>query len=144
MNEEIPKGALRGAIGAMAMTGMRTFTADVGLLRETPPEAIAKKRRVTGALSRVPKKRRRAAVVLLHWAVGAGGGAMFGALPEGLRQAPWFGPLYGVGILFGYDAVAARSLGLKQAKRPKPAERAALLADHLMFGLILAEGRRAA
>ena len=135
---DLAKGALRGAIGAMAMTGMRSFTKDVGLLRESPPESVAKQRRPTGLLSHVPKQRRRAAVELVHWSVGIAGGAAFGALPDDLRRAPWFGPAYGVGILLSYDFGVAPLLGLKQSKRPKPAEQAALIADHLLYGFVLA------
>ena len=130
-------GAIRGAVGAMAMTGMRTFTADVGLLRETPPQSLAKKRRPTGVLSMVPKNRRRAAVELVHWSVGIVGGAIFGAVPDALRRAPAFGPLYGLGILMTYDFGVAPLLGLKQARRPKPGEQAALIADHLLYGFVL-------
>jgi hypothetical protein len=139
--DEVLHGALRGAIGAMAMTGMRTFTADVGLLRETPPQSIAKKRRPAGVLSYVPKSRRRAAVEVLHWSVGVAGGTIFGALPDQLRRAPWFGPVYGLGILLSYDFGIAPLLGLKQAKRPKPEEQAALIADHLLYGFVLSEFR---
>jgi hypothetical protein len=128
----------------MAMTGMRTFTADAGFLRETPPQSIAKQRRPTGVLSYVPKNRRRAFVELMHWSVGVGGGAMFGAMPDGLRRTPWFGPVYGVGILLSYDFGIAPLLGLKQSKRPKATEQAALIADHLLYGLILSGGERAA
>ncbi|MEA2461975.1 MAG: hypothetical protein QOH90_2152 [Actinomycetota bacterium] len=135
---DVGMGAVRGAIGAMAMTGMRTFTADVGLLRETPPQSLAKKRRPTGVLSYVPKSRRRAAVELVHWSVGIAGGAIFGAVPHELRRASWFGPLYGLGILMSYDFGVAPLLGLKQSKRPKPAEQAALIADHLLYGFVLA------
>jgi hypothetical protein len=132
---------MRGAIGSMAMTGMRTFTADIGLIRETPPQSIAKKRRPSGVLSHIPKSRRRAAVEVLHWSVGVAGGAIFGALPDPLRRASWFGPVYGVGILLSYDFGIAPLLGLKQAKRPKPAEQAALIADHLLYGFVLSEFR---
>jgi hypothetical protein len=144
VSAEVSHAALRGAIGAMAMTGMRTFTADAGLLRETPPQSIAKQRRPTGVLSYVPKNRRRAFVELMHWSVGVGGGAMFGAMPDGLRRTPWFGPVYGVGILLSYDFGIAPLLGLKQSKRPKATEQAALIADHLLYGLILSGGERAA
>jgi hypothetical protein len=139
--EEITHGALRGAIGAMAMTGVRTFTADMGLLRETPPQSIAKTRRPTGVLSYVPKSRRRAFVEVMHWSVGVTGGAIFGALPDGLRRARWFGPVYGLGILVSYDFGIAPLLGLKHSKRPKPAEQAALIADHLLYGFVLSEFR---
>ena len=136
---EALKGAAAGAIGAMAMTGMRSLTADLGLLRETPPESIARQRRATGVLSRVPRKRRRAFVELVHWSVGISGGAAFGALPAELRSTHWFGPLYGAGILLSYDFGAAPLLGLKQAKRPRTKEQAALLADHLLYGFVLSQ-----
>ena len=139
--EEVLHGAMRGAVGAMAMTGMRTFTADVGLVRETPPQSIAKQRRPGGVLSHVPKGRRRATVEVLHWTVGVVGGAVFGALPDPLRRARWFGPVYGLGILVSYDFGIAPLLGLKQARRPKHTEQAALMADHLLYGLILSELR---
>jgi hypothetical protein len=145
MNEqsnEVLHGALRGAIGAMAMTGMRTFTVDIGLLRETPPQSLAKKRRPTGMLSYVPKSRRQATVELLHWSVGVTGGAIFGALPDRLRRARWFGPVYGLGILLSYDFGIAPLLGLKQSKRPKATEQAALIADHLLYGFVLSEMRQ--
>lgn len=141
-SDEVLHGALRGAIGAMAMTGMRTFTADVGLLRETPPQSIAKKRRATGVMSYIPKGRRRAFVELCHWSVGMAGGAIFGALPDGLRRARWFGPVYGLGILLSYDFGIAPLLGLKQSKRPKATEQAALIADHLLYGFVLSEMRQ--
>ena len=141
MSDQRSQPALRGAIGAMAMTGMRTFTADLGLVRETPPQSIAKKRRPTGVLSHVPKNRRRAAVELCHWGVGVVGGAIFGAFPDGLRRSQWFGPVYGLGILLSYDFGVAPLLGLKQSKRPKPAEQAALIADHLLYGFVLSEFR---
>ena len=140
---EVASGAVRGAIGAMAMTGMRTFTADAGLVRETPPQSIAKKRRPSGVLSYVPKSRRRAFVEVMHWSVGVTGGAIFGLMPDALRRAPWFGPIYGLGILLSYDFGIAPLLGLKQSQRPKATEQAALIADHLMYGLILSGGEHA-
>ena len=36
---------LRGVIGAMAMTGVRVFAADAGLIREDPPQRLVRKRR---------------------------------------------------------------------------------------------------
>ena len=134
---------MRGAIGAMAMTGMRAVTKEVGLIRETPPEAIAKRRgRARGLLRHVPRGRRQVTVELLHWSVGVTGGAIFGALPDGLRRQPWFGPVYGLGILLSFDLGIAPALGLVQGQRPKPSEQAALVADHLLYGLILSEMRR--
>jgi hypothetical protein len=143
MSSEVSRAAISGAIGAMAMTGMRTFTADLGLVRETPPQSIAKKRRPTGVLSYVPKSRRRAFVEIMHWSVGVTGGAIFGLMPDRLRRTPWFGPMYGLGILLSYDFGIAPLLGLKQSRSPKATEQAALIADHLVYGLILAGGERA-
>ena len=138
---EVAHGAMRGVIGAMAMSGVREFTVGVGLVRETPPRSIAKRRRATGMLRHVPKARRQATVEAFHWSVGLVGGAVFGALPDGLRRARWFGPVYGLGLLLPYDFVVAPALGLKQATRPKPAEQAALIADHLLYGFVLSEMR---
>jgi hypothetical protein len=139
---EISHAALRGAIGAMAMSGMRTFTKNIGLVRQTPPEAIARRRRVGGVLRYVPRRRRKAAVELLHWAVGVVGGAIFGALPDKLRRQRWFGPVYGVGILLSFDFGIAPLLGLKHIKHPKATEQAALITDHLLYGLVLSEMRK--
>jgi len=137
---EVAHAALRGAIAAAAMTGVRVFTVAVGLVDQTPPEAIAKQR-ARGLLRRVPKRRRRAAVELAHWTYGAGGGAAFALLPADLRRRPWAGPAYGLAVWAGFELGVAPLLGLKQAKRDRPAERAALAADHLLYGLVLSEIR---
>lgn len=41
---DVAHGALRGGIAAMAMTGMRAFTVDLGVVEQTPPEAIFKQK----------------------------------------------------------------------------------------------------
>lgn len=125
----------------MAMTGMRVFTRDLGIVKQTPPEAIAKQR-AHGLLRRVPRKRRRATVELAHWGYGGVGGAMFGLLPDSLRRRAWAGPAYGLLTWLGFEFALAPILGLKQAKRLRPVERAALAVDHLLYGLVLSEGRR--
>jgi hypothetical protein len=137
---EVVHASLRGAIAAAAMTGMRAFTVDLGLVDQTPPQAIARQR-AQGLLRRVPKGRRRAAIELAHWAYGAGGGAAFALLPAGLRRRPWAGPAYGLVVWAGFELCLAPLLGLKQAKKQRPAERAALAADHLLYGLVLSEIR---
>ena len=125
----------------MAMTGMRMLTVHVGLVRQTPPDAIAKQR-AQGLMARIPRKRRRAAVELAHWSYGGMGGAIFGALPDSLRRRAWAGPSYGVATWLGFELALAPMLGLKQARRLRLVERAALAADHLLYGLVLSEGRR--
>jgi hypothetical protein len=137
---EVAHASLRGAIAAAAMTGMRAFTVDVGLVDQTPPQAVAKQR-AKGLLRRVPRGRRRAAIELAHWTYGAAGGAAYSLLPEGIRRQPWSGPAYGLLVWVGFEVGLAPLLGLKQAKKQRPAERAALAADHLLYGLVLSEIR---
>jgi uncharacterized membrane protein YagU involved in acid resistance len=137
---EIAHASLRGAIAAAAMTGMRAFTVDAGLVEQTPPQAIAKQR-AHGLLRRVPRRRRRAAIELAHWTYGAVGGAAYAVLPEGIRRQAWSGPAYGLVVWVGFELCLAPVLGLKQAKRQRPVERAALAADHLLYGLVLSEIR---
>jgi hypothetical protein len=132
---------LRGAIAAMAMTGMRAFTVDLGIVEQTPPEAIFKQR-AHGLIRRVPRGRRRSAVELAHWSYGAAGGAAFGMLPESVRRRAWSGPLYGLAVWLGFEVGIAPLLGLKQARKLRVAERTALAADHLLYGLVLSETRR--
>jgi hypothetical protein len=138
---EIAHGTLRGAIAAMTMTGMRAFTMDLGLVDESPPEAIFRQR-ARGLIRRVPRKRRRATVELAHWGYGAVGGAAFGALPEPVRHRAWAGPVYGLVVWLGFEAVLAPALGLTQARRLRLIERVALAVDHLLYGLVLSETRR--
>jgi hypothetical protein len=138
---EIAHATMRGVIAAMAMTGMRVFTMDVGLVDQAPPEAIAKQR-ARGLLSMVPRKRRRAAVELAHWSYGAIGGGAFAALPEEVRRRAWAGPAYGLVVWLGFELGLAPLLGLKQAKTPRPVDRIALGVDHLLYGFVLSETRR--
>jgi len=132
---EIAHGGLRGAIAAMAMTGMRAFTVDLGIVEQTP-------QRARGLIRKVPRRRRRAAIELAHWGYGAAGGAVFAALPEGLRRRAWAGPIYGIATWLGFEAALAPALGLSQAAKPRPLERTALAADHLLYGFVLSETRR--
>jgi hypothetical protein len=132
---------LRGAIAAMAMTGMRAFTVDLGIVEQTPPEAIFKQR-ARGLIRRVPRGRRRSALELAHWSYGAAGGAAFGMLPESVRRRAWAGPVYGLVVWLGFEVGIAPALGLTQARKLRLAERAALAADHLLYGLVLSETRR--
>jgi hypothetical protein len=139
--DEILHAGLRGAIGALAMSGLRTFTVDLGLLKQTPPEAIAKQR-ARGVLRMVPRKKRRPAIEAMHVGYGAFGGVAFGVLPDEVRRAPWAGPAYGLLLWLGFELGIAPVLGLKQAKQPRPVEWGALAADHLLYGFLLSETRR--
>jgi hypothetical protein len=137
---EVVHAAGRGAVAAMAMTGMRAFTVNLGIVEETPPQAILKQK-ARGLLALVPRKRRRAAVEALDWGYGAGGGAAFALLPDELRRRRWAGSVYGLGIWLGFELGIAPVLGLSQSKELRPVDRAGLAADHLLYGLVLSEMR---
>jgi hypothetical protein len=138
---EILASSFRGAIAAMAMTGMRAFTVDLGVVEETPPQAVLKKK-ARGLIRRVPRQNRRAAVELAHWGYGAAGGAVFRLLPDELRRRDWAGPAYGLFVWLGFELGIAPALGLTRARNLRLAERAALAADHLLYGLVLSEIRK--
>jgi hypothetical protein len=121
----------RGIVGAMAMTGVRTFASHAGLIREDPPRRLLRKK--TGRRSRTQAE-------LVHWGMGAAFGAVYGMLPEDIRNRAWSGPLYGLLAWVGFDAVAAPLLGLER-NWPKGRERAVFVADHVIFGLVLSELR---
>ena len=124
----------------MAMSGMRKVTVNLGLVKQTPPRAIIRQR-AGGLLRRVPRKHRPTALELAHWGYGAVGGAAFGMLPEEARRRRWAGPVYGVVLWLGFELGIAPVLGLSQSKHPRPVERLALAADHLLYGLVLTEFR---
>lgn len=138
---EMAHATLRGAIGATAMTGIRTFTVESGLVEQSPPQAIANQRRVHNLLKRVPRKRRVAAIELFHWGYGAAGGTVFGMLPESVRGRLWAGPLYGMLIWFGFELGVAPLLGLKHTKELRVRDRIAVASDHLLYGVVLSEIR---
>lgn len=137
---EIVHGAMRGTIGAMAMTGLRSFTVSAGLVEEPPPRAILRQKS-KGLFRILPKRLRRAGQEVFHWGFGAAGGAVFAMLPENVRMKAWAGPVWGLGIWLGFELAAAPALGLSQAKKPRPLDRVTLAADHLVYGLVLAELR---
>jgi hypothetical protein len=136
---DVLSGAARGAVGAMAMTGMRVITTELGLVEQTPPQAMSRQRArgLRGLVRKVPRRQRRGVVEAAHWIVGAAGGAIFGALPTRLRRHPWAGPAYGVLVLAGFEMGVAPALGLSQATRVRAVDRLALAADHLLYGAVL-------
>lgn len=151
--KDIAQAAARGAVGAMAMTGMRTLTENLGIVGDTPPEAIFRQR-VRWVMAAMPKAKRkglkamvspgrgRAAMETAHIGFGAAAGAAFGALPPGVRRSPFAGPAYGVVVWLGYELGMAPALGLKHSGARKPLEHVALAADHVLYGLVLSESRR--
>jgi hypothetical protein len=140
---DVLSGTACGAVGAMAMTGMRVMTTELGLVEQTPPQALSRQRArgVRALLRRAPRKQRRGLIEAAHWAFGAGGGAAFGALPREVRRRPWAGPLYGLVVWLGFELGIAPALGLSQARRVRLIDRLALAADHLLYGLVLTATR---
>ena len=136
----IVHATFRGVVGAMAMTGIRVFALHAGLIREDPPSRLTRKQ-ARGLLKLIPRKRRRVVVELVHWAMGAAFGFVFALLPEGIRRKRWSGPVYGVLVWLGFDAIVAPALGLTERSWPKGRERAVFIADHVLFGLVLSEQR---
>ena len=140
---DVLSGTACGAVGAMAMTGMRVMTTELGLVEQTPPQALSRQRArgVRALLRRAPRKQHRGLIEAAHWAFGAGGGAAFGALPREVRRRPWAGPLYGLVVWLGFELGIAPALGLSQARRVRLIDRLALAADHLLYGLVLTATR---
>ena len=136
---EVVRGAGRGVVGAMAMTGLRVLTTELGLVDQTPPAAVSgqRARGVRALLRRAPRRQRRGLVEIAHWTFGAAGGAAFGALPDAVRRRPWAGPVYGLVVWLGFELGLAPVLGLSQAKRVRLVDRLALAGDHLLYGSVL-------
>jgi hypothetical protein len=90
------RGLARGVVAAMVMTGLRQVTTGIGLVDQTPPDAILKQR-AFGVLVRYPRvayfvaRRQVALVELAHWAYGAAAGAAFAQLPPALLKKEWAG-----------------------------------------------------
>jgi hypothetical protein len=137
---ELGHAAVRGAVAAMAMSGFRVVTKNLGLVEQTPPQAMVRQK-AHGLLRMVPRKRRLAAIQLAHWGYGAGGGVAFRLLPRQVRLQPWAGPAYGLVVWLGFELGIAPVLGLSQSKKPRPLERAAFALDHLLYGYVLSEFR---
>jgi len=131
----------------MAMTGMRQVTTGLGLVEQTPPDAIIKQR-ASGLLVRMPRlaflvaKRQTAVIELAHWFYGAAGGAAFAMLPASVRGSRWAGLGYGLLTTALFELAIAPVLGLDKAKKIRPSEQLMFTADHLLYGFILAGDRK--
>jgi hypothetical protein len=131
------EGAARGFAGAIAMSLVRAVTTRLGLVAKTPPDAIASER-APGLLARLPRRARRPAVELGHLTYGSFVGAGYARLPDAVRERRGSGPAYGLATWVLYDTVIAPALGISHSSRRRPVERVALIADHLLYGVVLA------
>jgi hypothetical protein len=118
------------------MSGMRQAAVGLGMIERTPPEAVLREG-VPAVLRGVPEHRRTAVIEFAHWGYGATAGAAFGLVPGRLRASRLTGPVYGVLSWGLFELVIAPLLDLAHAHRARPRERAALLVDHVVFGLIV-------
>ncbi|HEY8471144.1 MAG TPA: hypothetical protein VIL37_00715 [Natronosporangium sp.] len=128
---------MRGAIAAMAMSGLRRVSTTVGMLDQAPPEAILQDR-APGVFYRVPVARRPALVEAAHIGYGTLGGVGFGLLPARWRRHTWAGPVYGLLFWAGYEAGIRPLLGLARDRHRRAPQRLALIADHLLYGVVVA------
>ena len=121
----------------MAMTGARRVSTGLGLVAATPPEQL-----VDGAQAvkdRVSPDRRDAVTELVHWSIGAVGGTLYGLLPRALRRRRGVGPLYGLAIFAVFELFVQPALDTPHAEDGGARQRLAISADHVLYGLILAE-----
>lgn len=126
-----------GAVAAASMSGLRNITTGLGLLDEVPPRQILAET-APALIRRLGEGREKAVAELAHWAYGAACGAVYGAGVRALgRSGPGLGAAYGLGTLTAYRIVIAPVLGIEPIDARSARARAALLADHLLFGVVL-------
>ena len=108
----------RGIVGAMAMTGVRVFALHAGPDPRGPAGRLTRKQ-ARGLLKRVPRKRRRVVVELVHWGDGR-------RVRDRLRTAARPHPaeaLVGPGVRrAGVDGLRRRGRAGARADRPRLAE----------------------
>jgi hypothetical protein len=137
LSQTTVRAATRGLVAAMAMTGVRNFAENIGLLEESPPGAILDEH-APDVVQRLSGQHRDAIAELIHWAYGVAGGAIFSALPAPVRAHPLAGPTYGLTIWLSFELGLAPVLGLPHAKSKRALSRAVLALDHVLYGLVVA------
>lgn len=131
----VVKASARGAVAAMAMSGLRQLTTSLGLVEQTPPESVLR-RTAPRLFYRVPENRRAALVEVIHWSYGALGGGL-GSLPRDMRRHPWSGPAYGLAFWGIFQGLIRPALGI-HASHQQARQRLAILADHTLYGAVVA------
>ena len=130
------RAAARGLVAAMAMTGARRVTQNLGLLGRPPPEAIAHAQ--LDLVRRLSPEAREVGIELAHWSYGAGAGAAFGVLPERVRRHRAAGPAYGLAIWLAFELGVAPLLGVQYGEERKVTGRVVLALDHVLYGVLVA------
>lgn len=131
--------AVRGAVAAMSMSGMRQLTVRAGLVEATPPEMITDEH-APDAVRRLPRRGRDVLVVLAHWSYGAGGAVAYEWLPDRVRRRFWAGPAFGAALWLGFEFVVVPLSGLRFRHAGSVGQRFGLAADHLLYGAVVAGG----
>jgi len=134
---DVAGSVLRGTVAAMAMSGMRELTISLGLVDRAPPDEIAQEG-MPGLLASIPPRYRNGAIELAHWGFGAGMGGACGLTPRAVRRRWWFGPVFGLGVWAFFERLVAPAFGLRRAEDRPLRERAAVAADHVLYGVIVA------
>lgn len=135
------RGAWRGVVAAMAMTGMRRMEIGLNLIYRPPPEEIAEEA-LPELFTRIPPEHREEAIELAHWGYGAAGGIVYGSLPRSFRASRWAGPAYGLAIWALFEAGIAPMLGLRGPGERSASELFAIATDHVLYGLVVADRPR--
>lgn len=130
------RASARGMVAAMGMSGVRSVTANLGLLEKPPPQKIIE-RDGPALLQRLGEEHRAVAAELAHWAYGTAGGAVFGLFPARVRTHRLAGPVYGLAIWLGFETVIAPLLGVQHGEGPVR-NRIVLSLDHVLYGVVVA------
>jgi hypothetical protein len=130
-------GAARGAVGAMAMTGLRNVTGNFGLLEQAPPEAIVEQKGPAW-VQKLDPRLRSALTELAHWSYGAFGGALYPVLPSRLRSSRWAGPAYGLAAQLAFELGIGPALGVSYTGQRHVSGRVMVAVDHVLYGTITA------
>jgi putative membrane protein len=154
------KGLVVGAVAGVAASWVMERFQEQWLLREgdagetpgnmgalgtepaTMKAADALAQTLTG--SPVPEQRRELAGEAMHYATGAGVGAVYGLLAEILPGSKLaLGTGFGVAVALGLDEGLVPALGLsKPPAEVRPSQHAYNLASHVVYGLALEGARR--
>lgn len=126
----------RGTVAAMAMSAVRELTLSLGLVDRPPPDEIADEG-VPALFAPIPPRYRDAAIEVCHWGYGAGMGIAYDLTPRTLRSRAWFGPVFGLAIWGFFERVVAPVLGLRPPAQRPLRERAAVAADHVVYGVVV-------
>lgn len=136
-------GSIAGAVATLPMTGEFWLARRARVIDELPPHKA-----IRSVTSRLPEPRLSLVAAIAHLMVGAGAGAVYGALtPQRLRG--WrSGVIFGIGVwATGYEIVMPRATSMPPAHRDDRKRVVTILVAHLIYGsalgLVLASiGRR--